>query len=321
VSDASTGDTARIRAVGLSKTYPGSTSEAVAGLDLEVASGELFGLVGPNGAGKSTTIGMLTTLIRPTGGRAWVGGADVVREPARVKQRIGVSSQANTLDQELTVAENLEFGGRWHGMPARVARRRAAELVEAFGLTERARAMAGQLSGGQAQRTMIARSLIHRPEVLFLDEPTAGIDPQSRVQLWRILRERHALGQTILLTTHHLEEAERLCDRVAIIDHGRVVACDTPTRLIDAAGGDTLLQVSYDQSPAAVARSVSEVAPAARAQCEGQRLTVFTPHPDHLLGVVVNLGVTAGLAVTGVEVHRPSLETAFLALTGATYRE
>jgi ABC-2 type transport system ATP-binding protein len=232
-----------------------------------------------------------------------------------------VSSQANTLDQELTVAENLEFGGRLHGMPARVARRRVGELVEAFGLVERAGAMSDQLSGGQAQRTMIARSLMHVPEVLFLDEPTAGIDPQSRVHLWRILRERHALGQTILLTTHHIEEAERLCHRVAIIDHGRLMACDTPARLIDAAGGDTLLRVSYDRSPVAVARSLGEVTPAVRAQCEGQRLTVFTPHPDHLLGVLVNLGVTVGLAVTGVEVRRPSLETAFLALTGANYRE
>jgi ABC-2 type transport system ATP-binding protein len=193
--------------------------------------------------------------------------------------------------------------------------------VEAFGLIERAGAMAGQLSGGQAQRTMIARSLMHRPQVLFLDEPAAGIDPQSRIQLWRILRAAHAQGQTILLTTHQMEEAEQLCDRVAIIDHGRLVACDTPARLIDAVGGDTLVQVSYDRSPVAVARALGEVAAAGRAECEGQRLTVFTSHPDHLLGVLVTLGVTAGLAVTEVAVRRPSLETAFLALTGAEYRE
>ena len=197
------GDVPAIRSVGLAKTYPGSAHAAVAGLDLDVAPGELFGLLGPNGAGKSTTIGMLTTLIKPTCGAAWVGGADVVREPVRVKGRIGVSSQADTLDGELTVAENLEFGGRFFGLPTREARRRAGELVEAFGLTARAGAMAGQLSGGQAQRTMIARSLMHRPEVLFLDEPSAGIDPRSRIQLWRILRDRQAEGQTILPTTHH----------------------------------------------------------------------------------------------------------------------
>jgi ABC-2 type transport system ATP-binding protein len=225
-----------VEAIGLSKTY--RDVDAVRGLDLRVGPGEFFGLLGPNGAGKSTTIGMLTTLVVPTAGRAAVCGIDVRRRPVEVKRRIGMVSQHNTLDQEVTVAENLEFRGRYFGLNRARARQRADELLAAFDLVDKRRAMPAQLSGGQAKRLMICRALVHRPEVLFLDEPTAGLDPQTRIHLWDLLRARQAEGQTILLSTHYLEEAEALCDRVAIIDHGRVLACDTVAHL--TAAGNSL---------------------------------------------------------------------------------
>jgi ABC-2 type transport system ATP-binding protein len=227
-----------VEAIALSKSY--RDVPAVRGLDLRVGHGEFFGLLGPNGAGKSTTIGMLTTLVRPTAGRAAVCGIDVRRRPVEVKRRIGMVSQNNTLDQEVTVAENLEFRGRYFGMSRARARQRADELLAAFDLTGKRRAMPAQLSGGQAKRLMICRALVHRPEVLFLDEPTAGLDPQTRVHLWDTLRALQAEGQTILLTTHYLEEAEALCDRVAIIDDGRLLACDTIGNLTAGASLETV---------------------------------------------------------------------------------
>ncbi len=222
-----------IRTEDLRKTYKSSRGDvpAVRGIDLSVGSGEFFGLLGPNGAGKSTTIGMLTTLVLPTGGRAWVAGLDVVADPVGVKRRIGVVTQNNTLDMQLTVAENLEFRSRFFGLGLREASRRASQLLEVFGLADRRKAMSTDLSGGQAKRLLIARALVHRPDVLFLDEPTAGLDPQTRVNLWDILRVLHAEGQTILLTTHYREEAEALCEQVAVVDHGEVLASGTVTEL------------------------------------------------------------------------------------------
>jgi ABC-2 type transport system ATP-binding protein len=239
-------DSAAILAEGLCKTYPGPAGRqirAVRGIDLAVARGEIFGLLGPNAAGKSTTIGMLTTLIRPTAGRARVCGIDVAARPVDVKRRIGVVAQRNTLDMELTVEENLEFRGRYFGMGRRTARSRAEQLLEFFGLAQRRAARPFELSGGQGRRVMIGRALVHRPDVLFLDEPTAGLDPQSRVNLWDLLNVVRAEGHTILLTTHHLEEADALCDRLAVIDHGAVLACDTPAALKRAVGADTLESV------------------------------------------------------------------------------
>src|SRR6202034_198458 len=199
---------AAIRTQDLRKTYESSRGdvEAVRGIDLDVPRGEFFGLLGPNGAGKSTTIGMLTTLVAPTGGKAWVAGYDVVKTPVAVKRRIGVVTQNNTLDMQLTVQENLEFRSRFFGLSLGAASKRAAQLIDAFGLSDRRKAMADQLSGGQARRLMIARALVHQPAVLFLDEPTAGLDPQTRVNLWDILQVLHDQGQTILLTTHYMEE-------------------------------------------------------------------------------------------------------------------
>src|SRR2546429_6627789 len=238
-----------IRTEDLRKTYKSSRGDVpgVPGLDLSVASGPFFGLLGPNGAGKSTTIGMLTTLVLPTGGQAWVAGMDVVADPVGVKRRIGVVTQNNTLDMQLTVAENLEFRSRFFGLSLREAQRRAEQLLDVFGLADRRKAMSTDLSGGQAKRLLIARALVHRPDVLFLDEPTAVLDPQPRANLWDILRVLHGEGQTILLTTHYMEEAEALCERISVIDHGAVLASGTVNELKAGTGAETVITVRYDE--------------------------------------------------------------------------
>src|SRR4249920_2559449 len=245
-----------ISAHGLTKVYmagPVGQVVAVDNIDLEIRPGEIYGLLGPNGAGKSTTIGMLTTRVVPTSGSIVIGGVDLVARPAIAKQLIGVVPQSNTLDRAMTVFENLEFHGRYFGMSAKEAKGLAAELLRRVRLVERSSAPVMALSGGMAQRLMVARAIMHRPQVLFLDEPTAGPDPQSRIALWEILREFHREGQTILLTTHHMEEADLLCNRVAIMDHGRILALDTPAALKQGIGADTIVTVRTTGDPGRLA--------------------------------------------------------------------
>jgi daunorubicin resistance ABC transporter ATP-binding subunit len=315
-----------IRTEGLRKTYKSSRGDvdAVRGIDLDVPAGEFFGLLGPNGAGKSTTIGMLTTLVEPTGGKAWVAGHDVTKDPVAVKRRIGVVTQNNTLDMQLTVKENLEFRSRFFGLPSSVASKRAVQLIDAFGLTDRSNAMADQLSGGQARRLMIARALVHRPDVLFLDEPTAGLDPQTRVNLWDILRVLHASGQTILLTTHYMEEAEELCDRVAVVDHGKILAEGSVDELKDNAGAVTVITVRYEEPvPDGLAdrAGLTGRSGVSKVETDGDQLRVFSSEPEDLLGDLVAIGAKEGLHVRDATQQKPSLETVFLALTGREYRE
>src|SRR4051812_31291303 len=232
----------------LTKVYPGGL-KAVDELDLEVHRGEIFGLLGPNGAGKTTTAGMLTTRVIPTSGRAFVGGIDVVAHPTAAKQVIGVVPQTNTLDRSLTVWENLYFHGRFFGMSGSTARSEADRLLRQFRLAERGNEPVAALSGGMAQRLMVARAIMHRPATLFLDEPTAGLDPQSRLSLWEAVHDLNAAGQTILLTTHYMEEADQLCQRVAIMDHGRILALDTPAGLKRSVDADTIVTVHAAGDP------------------------------------------------------------------------
>jgi ABC-2 type transport system ATP-binding protein len=315
-----------IRTEGLRKTYKSSRGdvEAVRGIDLDIPQGEFFGLLGPNGAGKSTTIGMLTTLVAPTGGRAWVAGHDVVKDTVAVKRRIGVVTQNNTLDMQLTVQENLEFRSRFFGLSLGAASKRAAQLIDAFGLSDRRRAMADQLSGGQARRLMIARALVHQPDVLFLDEPTAGLDPQTRVNLWDILEVLHDQGQTILLTTHYMEEAEALCDRIAVVDHGKILAEGSVDNLLADAGAQTIVTVRYEEPvPDGLAEraGLAERPGVTKVEADGDLLRVFSADPEGLLGDLVNIGTANGMHVRDATQAKPSLETAFLALTGREYRE
>jgi daunorubicin resistance ABC transporter ATP-binding subunit len=314
---------APIRTEGLTKVYKGQRGEvrAVNDMSLSLAAGEFFGLLGPNGAGKSTTIGMLTTRVLPTAGRAFISGIDVVRHAARVKRIIGVVQQTNTLDRALTVSENLEYHGRFFGMSSHDAKQRSTELLERFALADRAGGMVFELSGGLAQRLMIARALVHRPAILFLDEPTSGIDPQTRVNLWDILRSLHAEGQTILLTTHYMEEADALCERVAVMDHGRILADGSPAELKRSIGADTVLTLVFNGDAAVVADRAEHLNGVEKVEREGEKIRVFARESDGLLGTLIETGSQSGLSVLDASSLLPSLETVFLELTGREYRE
>jgi ABC-2 type transport system ATP-binding protein len=216
---------------GLRKRYGQSGSEAVKGIDFRVRQGEIFGLLGPNGAGKTTTIGVITTRVRPTGGRVLVDGLDVTTDQVAVKLRLAIVPQRPNLDRSLSALENLTFHAAYFGFSRRARRERALELLERVGLKGRENDRVDQYSGGMAQRLIIARALIHRPQILILDEPTTGLDPQSRLFLWDTMRELQAQGTTLILTTHDMAEADQLCERIAIVDHGEVIALDTPRGL------------------------------------------------------------------------------------------
>lgn len=311
-----------IRTVDLTKVYAGSDFAAVDKLNLSVATGEIFGLLGPNGAGKTTTAGMLTTRVIPTAGSAHVGSVDVIAHPALAKQLIGVVSQTNTLDRQLTVWENLYFHGRLFGMPAAESRRVADELLDRFHLTKWARASVFALSGGMAQRLMVARSILHRPAVLFMDEPTAGLDPQSRLALWEILGELHAAGQTILLTTHYMEEADQLCNRVAIMDHGKILALETPGGLKRSVGADTIVTVKTSGDPASLAEHLSSVVEGVRRTrlIEGG-VELHVTGPERIVPRVVNAAEGGDFDLVDLAVAEPTLETVFINLTGKELRE
>ena len=310
-----------IRTEGLTKVYPGDI-RAVDGLDLEVHRGEIFGLLGPNGAGKSTTAGMLTTRVVPTSGSAWVGGLDVTAHPALVKQVIGVVPQSNTLDRSLDVRENLSFHGRFFGMGAREARAEADRLLEVFRLAERATAPVLALSGGMAQRLMVARAIMHRPSILFLDEPTAGLDPQSRLALWDILGELHRAGQTILLTTHYMEEADQLCARLAIIDHGRLLALDTPDALKRSVGADTVVTVQAHGDLDALAEVLGRRVPgASSARRVDGTVVLEVSGGGGVLPTVISMADEAGHTITDLSIAEPTLETVFINLTGKDLRD
>jgi ABC-2 type transport system ATP-binding protein len=309
-----------IRTEGLTKVYPGGL-RAVDALDLSVRKGEIFGLLGPNGAGKTTTVGMLTTRVIPTGGRALVGGVDVVREPARAKQAIGVVPQTNTLDRDLTVWQNLYFHGRYFGMAAKAAREAADHSLEQFRLTDRAKVNVAALSGGMAQRLMVARAILHRPHVLFLDEPTAGLDPQSRIALWEILGELHGMGQTILLTTHYMEEADQLCSRVAIMDHGRILALDSPAELKRSVHADTVVRVTAEGDLDALARHLATVEGATEASVTDGIVRVFMSGTKGALPRVIAAAEAGGFTPTDLSVTEPTLETVFITMTGKDLRD
>lgn len=311
-----------IRTVGLTKTYPKADFAAVDRLDLLVRRGELFGLLGPNGAGKTTTVGMLTTRVVPSAGEAWIGEVDVVARPALAKQIIAVVSQQNTLDRSLTVRENLYYHGLLFGIPVRSARRTADELLERFRLSSWADRPVQTLSGGMAQRLMVARAIFHRPAVLFLDEPTAGLDPQSRLALWEILGGLIADGQTILLTTHNMDEADQLCDRVAIIDHGRILALDTPEALKRSVDADTVVTVSAEGDRAALAeRLAREVPGVVNSSVRDGRVELHVQGNDRLLPKVLLAAESGGFDVVDLSVSQTSLETVFIRLTGKELRD
>ena len=302
----------------LRKRYRPGSPEAVAGVSFEVAEGEVFGLLGPNGAGKTTTIGAMTTRVRPTSGRVAIDGLDVMKDPVGVKQRIAVVPQRPNLDRALSAIEVLTFHAAYFGWSRRKRRERALELLALLGLEGREDDDVNDYSGGMAQRLMIARALMHEPRMLFLDEPTTGLDPQSRLFLWDRVGELRARGVTLLLTTHDMVEADLLCDRIGIIDHGEMIALDTPRGLRSLLPGERGLEVTVAGSadPEKAFEPLGRVEVASSTD-EGSTIRVYAKKP---LRELVAAADAAGLTVDGVRRIEGTLEDVFVHLTGRDLR-
>jgi ABC-2 type transport system ATP-binding protein len=289
--------------------------EAVRGIDFDVSPGETFGFLGPNGAGKSTTISMLCTLLVPDGGAASVAGYDVARERAEVRRNIGLVFQDPTLDAYLTAAQNLRFHAELYGMPRALVPDRMRQVLEMVGLWERRESLVSTYSGGMRRRLEIARGLMHSPRVLFLDEPTVGLDPQTRSSIWRYIEElREAEEITIFLTTHYMDEAEH-CDRIAIMDQGRLIALDTPEALKQSVGKDRV-QIEVDEPQAAI-EALRDRFELEATIAEG-RVTIAVPGGE---AFVPRLFAELGVPIRGVSVTRPSLDDVFMSYTGTTIRD
>lgn len=289
---------------------------ALKGLDLEVRDGEFFGLLGPNGAGKTTTIGILTTRVRPTSGTALVGGADVSAAAVRVRQRIGVVPQRPNPDRSLNAIENLLYHAAYFGIPIATSLPRANALLEQLGISDKAQAKVDEMSGGQQQRLMIARALVHEPQVIFLDEPTVGLDPQTRLSLWEILRVLHKEGRTIVMTTHYMEEADKLCDRIAIVDRGELLELDTPEALKLRAPGGTLVELTLSSDASAVVEPARAIEGVLRVEAHGPLLRVYSDRGGRIISPLIAVAEAAGAAVTNISLTEPSLETLFVSRTG-----
>jgi daunorubicin resistance ABC transporter ATP-binding subunit len=301
-----------IEAHGLAKRF--GDTQAVRDVSLEVPAASILGVLGPNGAGKTTTVRMLTTLSRPDAGRATVAGHDVVADPAAVRRRIGVTGQSATLDERLTGRENLEMVGQLGQLRRPEARQRAAEMLDRFDLSDAGDRVVKGYSGGMRRRLDLAASLVSRPTVLFLDEPTTGLDPTSRAGMWEIIRELVADGTTVLLTTQYLDEADSLADRIVVIDHGTVIAEGTARQLKARVGGERLDLVLAE--PAAGADAVLAPLASGPVVIEGRHVRMPVAPAPGLATTVVRALDAAGIAVDDVEVHRPSLDDVFFALTG-----
>jgi ABC-2 type transport system ATP-binding protein len=295
---------------------------ALDGISLDIHSGEIFCLLGPNGAGKSTTVGVLTTRVRPTAGRAWIGEHDVWKEQSAVKRLIGVVAQRPNLDFSLTAREILVFHGAYFGLGSHERNTRAASLLERFKLTDRADQIVRGFSGGMMQRLSIARAMMHDPQVLFLDEPSAGLDPQTRLLLWEIIREYNRSGKTVLLTTHNMEEADALCQRLAIVDHGRVIALGTPQELKASVPGGYLVRVRFGQhSPDLLERLKTLPGVREVRSTENNSADLYADRGGSLVSDVANLSVAAHAELCDVHISEPSLENLFLHHTGRSLRE
>ena len=319
----------------LVKRYPKSPVNAVDGIEFVVRPGEVFGL-GPNGAGKTTTVGMLTTRVRPTSGRATVGGVDVAADPVRARSMLAVVPQRSNLDRSLSIRRNLTFHAAYHGVPAADAAARADELLEQFGLGDRGNVKPDLFSGGQSQRVMIARALMHEPQVLFLDEPTTGLDPAARLFVWDRLRELRARGVTLMLTTHDMHEAALLADRVGVMDHGKLLALDTPEALMRGLPGSSTLELSVhagDNGRSAESLidafealdGVERVEPLPEVEQEPDdpqwRVRLYVSgEASQLVAPTATLLADRGLSLSGVELAEPTLEDVLIHLTGRTLR-
>jgi ABC-2 type transport system ATP-binding protein len=335
-----------VEVVDLVKRYPKAPANAVDGVTFSVRQGEIFGLLGPNGAGKTTTIGVLTTRVRPTSGSASIVEHSVTADPIAVKQRIAVVPQQMNLDRSLNVRSILTFHGAYHSVPRAQRTARADDLLAELGLTERAKDDVDHYSGGMNQRLMIARALMHDPDVLFLDEPTNNLDPQSRRFLWERIRALNAKGLTIVLTTHDMEEADQLCDRIAIMDRGKILVNDTSDALKRLIPGGTTLELrvtlpnvgaesisASDDGPEHLRTALAGLPGVTQVdlvpvrvstdQAENERVTAFNVHAPDAGGVVAGANeviLNAGARLRDLHIRRPSLEDVFIHLTGRDLR-
>jgi ABC-2 type transport system ATP-binding protein len=325
----------------LVKRYPKARVNAVDGVSFAAAAGEVFGLLGPNGAGKTTTVGMLTTRVRPTAGTARIGGIDVVRDPVRARAQLAVVPQRSNLDRSISIRDNLVFHAAYHGVPVREREERADELLDQFGLLDRSGDKPDFFSGGQSQRVMIARALMHAPRVLFLDEPTTGLDPAARLFVWDRLRELRDSDVTLILTTHDMDEAALLADRVGIMDHGHLLALDTPDALMRSLEGEGTLELAADR-PAdgavvdalagldgvdrverlqAAAENGRPEAPPSSSDSQPLRVRLYlTGDPALLVAPAAAVLTRHGLALQDVKLGTVTLEDVFIHLTGRTLR-
>jgi ABC-2 type transport system ATP-binding protein len=325
-----TDSTAAIQVTDLVKRYSKSKTNAVDGVSFEVSRGEIFGLLGPNGAGKTTTIGVLTTAIVPTAGASSIMGIDVARHPIDVKQRIAVVPQQSNLDRSLRVREILTFHAAYHGVPRKQRESLADKLLTDLGLGDRQNEKVSRYSGGMAQRLMIARALMHEPDVLFLDEPTNNLDPQSRLFLWERIRELNASGITILLTTHDMDEADKLCHRIAVMDHGKILVNNTSPGLKTLIPGGTVLEVrafvpqdAKDRVETALTAlpGVNKVDNTSDEAAPGQiTFRLYADAANTLIGAAAQAIFSAGAEVRDLSVKQPSLEEVFIFLTGRHLR-
>jgi len=291
-------------------------------LSLEVRPGEIFGLLGPNGAGKSTTVGIVTTRIRPTSGRAWIGEHDVWARPVAVKPLLGVVPQRPNLDFSLTAREILVFHGAYFGMFAAERNEKADALLARFQLTDRANQLPRGFSGGMMQRLSIARAIMHDPQVLFLDEPSAGLDPQTRLLLWEIIREYNAKGRTIVLTTHNMDEADELCQRVAIVDHGKVIALGTPAELKSSIPGGYVLHLKIQPRNENLISKLAALPGVTEVRNVGDNgADLYADRGGPLVAGAVNAALSSGAEVHDVHISEPSLENLFLHHTGRSLRD
>lgn len=303
----------------LKKIYKPARAQAVTALEdicFEIMPGEIFGLLGPNGSGKTTTIGVLTTLVRPTAGEVVVAGINVEKEPRQVKKQIGVVPQYMNLDHSLNVREILTFHAAYFGIAKPERERRSDELITAFGLADKAKEKIDRLSGGMQRRLMIARALMHDPKILFLDEPTAGLDPQSRLLLWEEIRKMNARGTTILLTTHYMEEADRLCNRVAIIDKGRILALDTPLNLKNLLPGGHIIELQLAGESERLIHHLQNLAGVQKIEKADCGLRVYIEDGNQVIPRIFSSLNGDGSLLTNLKWYAPSLEDVYVHFTG-----
>ena len=310
-----------LRLENLVKKYDDFT--AVKGISFEIQEGEIFSLLGPNGAGKTTTISMLSTLYEPTSGNAWVGGHSVIQEAMAVRRMIGVVPQDLALYEDLTARENLSFWGQMYGLSGAALKQRIDEVLAQIGLSDKANQRVKTYSGGMKRRVNIGVGLLHRPRLLFMDEPTVGIDPQSRRSILDTVKDLNRGGMTVFYTTHYMEEAQELSDRVGIIDHGDLIALGTQEELTRQVGqSDTLvLHFGDDQNPAALVEAARALPNVEHAELDGEMVRLITSSAEAVLAGVVGKATELGLKIRSIEIQEPNLEAVFLHLTGRALRD